>query len=178
MVLVDFSRVELYEAGIRASTEALERAGIGPPAFHDRRVAFFGEYSPRRGVIVHVARTRLPTRTPGYAWSFPGYKADLTAFGVVAHECGHHLEHVLGYCPVMPGKRVTSYEPNAAEALAESVKLFITNPDLLRVGRPRRWAALLAAGLVPPPEMSGWETVLRSRGAHERIIAAAANWAS
>src|SRR5690349_1436766 len=34
---------------------------------------------------------KRPVKTPGYAWSFTGYKADNTAPGVIAHEVGHHV---------------------------------------------------------------------------------------
>lgn len=176
-------RKALLDVGVRLGLDVLDRAGLTQPevvVFPTRhRLNEFGWY--RRGKIhINMMKCRLPVKTPGYSWSFPGYKADLTPVGVYTHELGHHVDKLFGH-PRLTGwskePRVTSYEPNRGEAFAEAFKLFATNPDLLRVGRPVRWEFLLEHGLVSPDELVPWGDVLRRRGAHDKLLKAAENWA-
>lgn len=91
----------------------------------------------------------------GRAWSFPGYTVDRTPYGVMAHELGHHVDRVVGLrkgaywseysddLRAATGEpKLTNYCPNSAEWFAELFRLFVTNPDLLRILRPKFYAAL------------------------------------
>lgn len=89
-------------------------------------------------------------------WTWPGSVTDREPFGVLAHELGHHCDWLVGdrkgsyfseYCEQVklvtrePG--LTSYaDVNPAEWFAEAFRLFVTNPDLLRLVRPRTYAKL------------------------------------
>src|SRR5574342_1404331 len=42
-------------------------------------------------MFVNLKRSRPPVKVPGFQWSFTGFKADLTAPGILAHETGHHV---------------------------------------------------------------------------------------
>ena len=152
------------------------------PKFKDNsKICEYGFYLFGSSTITYnLKRSRVPVKTPGFSWSYTGYKADLTVAGVLAHEFGHYLDDTLK----MPSKKikkeigkekkVSSYEPNTMEVFAESVKLFVLNPDLLRVGRPKRYKFLIALGL-KPVIADTWQTVLGN--AHPKFIAAATNWA-
>lgn len=142
--------------------------------------SYYGFYDWGSGTIsVNEKIVLTPVRTPGFCWSYTGYKADLTGAGVIAHECGHYVDDMLKKPSkhikkaVKGEKAVSPYEPNAYEVFAESMKLFILNPNLLKVGRPKRYAFLREAGLKPLIGDS-WETVLGA--AHPKLIAAAKNW--
>jgi hypothetical protein len=126
-------------------------------------------------------------RTPGFAWSYPGYKADRTIAGVIVHELGHHIwdvrveRGILGHMfqldwdlTIADEARVSSYEPVPEEAFAESIKLYGLNPDLLRVGRPERFYALHDHLELPEPHRTPWRDVLVN--AHPKLIAAAEKW--
>lgn len=89
------------------------------------------------------------------AWSWPGYVIDRTPYGVVAHELGHHCDHLIGirrqsysseYSIAVRAEsgeeKLTNYCPNDAEWFAEMFRLFVTNPDLLAELRPRTFRAL------------------------------------
>lgn len=181
-------KLVLYRVGIERASAVLDASGLPLPGFmnatsRERGGRGYGHYEPvTQTIVVNVTRTVLPPKTPGYSWSYPGYKADLTAFGVTCHEAGHHTDFLL------PDRRarlrevrivretepcVTRYEPNLAEVLAEAFKLFCTNPDLLRAGRPRRFGMLVGWGLVPVEDRA-WQEVLTD--AHPKIIRAAENW--
>jgi len=133
-------------------------------------------YQRTRGIVsVNVRKTKLATKVPGFCWSYPGYKADRTASGVCAHETGHHLQYILKIRkPIMKGPVITSYEPTCNEAFAETARLFITNPDLLRVGRPLRWEYFVKELKLKHLELVPWRLVLK--GAHPRFFEVAEKW--
>ena len=158
-----------------------EYLGVQPPVrgkWKDR-----GLYDPAAArVYVDVTKSLMPVRTPGFSWSFPGSKADLTAVGVTAHETGHHVHEVLGRRELLRvagtmfpyEAAVSGYEPHLGEAIAEACRLFILNPQLLREGRPFRWGFMVdVLGLRPLHDMP-WRHVLVH--AHPRLIAALEGW--
>lgn len=141
--------------------------------------------------------------TTGPAWSYPGYVADRTPFGVLAHEVGHHCDYTRSTIRgsyfgnyssdtrrAANEPRLTRYAPNDREWFAELFRLFVTNPDLLRFIRPRTFALLVVDFRpVPQPDLSAavnelgltpWQHVLNDapgrtlRQTHRKIEAAAA----
>lgn len=105
----------------------------------------------------------------GRSWTYPGYKADVTPLGVLAHEVGHHVGFYKRIFNI-PGARnlVSGYEPNGHEVVAESLRLFILNPQLLQIIAPKRYDYLIASGLKPVVTET-WQEVLA--GAPARIFA-------
>lgn len=85
-------------------------------------------------------------------WSKPGNKADITTFGVTAHETAHHLEFTntvsIRHWWKYKHKPVTSYaRVSVSELLAEAGRLFILSPTLLRAISPNSYQAFVDAGL-------------------------------
>lgn len=132
-------------------------------------------------IFVNVPVTAFPVTEPSARrWSWPGWKTDRTAIGVVAHELGHYIEHYLqelGKMTIDPHraewldiinnyaksyrrrkKQVSGYEPVPSEAWAESCRLFILNPDLLQQGIPERYNFIRR--FVRPSETRPWYEVL------------------
>ena len=123
-----------------------------------------GHYSRKEGkVYLNAANTRNPVMKPGgMQWSYPGYKVDKTPLGVLAHEIGHHIDHTMKFDEnAFPykGEKVTGYEPTVHEAIAESLRLFMLNPDLLHTIAPKRYQYFLDNGLKPTVQQS-WKDVL------------------
>jgi len=160
----------------------LARNPPGRNPWHDKGWYWFGT------LFVNLRRSKVPVKVPGFSWSYTGYKADLTAPGILAHEVGHHVHLELdrrGDVDVRRGllaliravaateAPVSGYEPNEHEVMAEAMRLFIMNPSLLLEGRPKRFAMLVGLGL-QPPHHAPWRDVLRN--AHPRFISAAENW--
>lgn len=88
----------------------------------------------------------------GMAWSWPGYVVDRTPYGVLAHELAHHVDRAHGPTGGLIGSQwrritaeapITTYAPNDNEWFAEIFRLFVTNPDLLSILRPRVFALLI-----------------------------------
>jgi hypothetical protein len=141
-------------------------------------------------IFVNVPRTASPVARPAYrSWSWPGWKTDRTAVGVVAHEVGHYVEHRLQLDgkldPKMHGlawralvakykKTVSGYEPVPSEAWAETMRLFILNPDLLQRALPQRYGFILGVGLLPIERLlrKGYAKILKN----EAYITAAERW--
>lgn len=113
-----------------------------------------------------------PTKTPGFCWSYPNYFVDKTCYGVLLHEFGHYVHYLLSH-PVIPIETpITSYEPDEGERFAETMKIFVGNPDLLKHSNPRRYNFLLKLGL-KPSKKSSWKILLKD--AHPRFIKAVEN---
>lgn len=121
--------------------------------------------------------------TAGRQWSYPGHVTDRTPYGVMAHELGHHVDRVRSEAKGAYGgdfsermraasgePKLTSYCPNDWEWFAEMFRLFVTNPDLLRLVRPRTYELLRAH--FEPVEERPWLRVLWD--APRRTIEAAA----
>lgn len=120
----------------------------------------------------------------GRSWSWPGNSVDRTPYGVIQHELGHHVDHTLStnkgsyfgnFSQRMRldtgEKPLTSYAPNDAEWFAEIFRLFVTNPNLLELLRPKTYAALYER--LQPVTSSVWQAVLAN--APERTIISCEN---
>ena len=189
----------LYQAGLDRMLRFCARNSIPAPAVTrlragDDRRYYLGTcayYRPREGIVIMVEKC-ANRGYGGHAWSWPAYAVDRTPFGVIQHELGHHVDH----CRSEPAKsredvqslfswkiHAESKEPALTgylgtderaptffmEWFAENFRLFVTNPDLCRLLRPRFHAALLAAGLKPVTDET-WEAVFRRFEAPERIV--------
>lgn len=102
-------------------------------------------------------------------WSYPGHTVDRTPYGVLAHELGHHVDGAHGALPSREGygprwrgdtreKPLTGYCDNDNEWFAEMFRLYVTNPDLLRLERPKTFALMRATW--KPVETRAWDQVL------------------
>jgi hypothetical protein len=105
-------------------------------------------------------------------WSWPGSTVDREPYGVVCHELGHHCdwhrspkkgsyggdysERVMKECGE-PG--LTSYaDANPWEWFAEAFRLFVTNPELLKLVRPLTYK-LIAKDFRPAVELP-WDLAM------------------
>jgi hypothetical protein len=145
-------------------------------------------------ITVYYKNCRTPVKTPGYAWSYTGYKSDLTISGILAHEYGHYIDHIRGegnntfsdinYKKIInlilteneiidSHKYMQPYH-HLHETIAESAKLFILNPDLLRIGRPKRYELFVNDYGLKPIVTESWTEVLKN--AHPKIINSSETW--
>jgi len=148
----------------------------------NNNLSSFGLFENKKSKIsLNIKKCKPPTKTPGFCWSYPGYKADLTPYGVVLHEYGHHIHSLdvkniknLFEEKTKSENFVTSYEPNVFESIAEAFKLFLGNPDLLEQGRPKRFNIFFKDLKLKPVINSTWKDVLNN--AHPRFIDLAEKW--
>jgi hypothetical protein len=179
----NFSREQNYQDGVDLCKEFLTLNGLPIPEFRlgtpfKAGPGAYGFYRPGR-VHVAVDRTRLPTKgEPIRAWSYTGWKSDKTAAGVTAHEVGHHVDHCLGYPSnkigiCTKGLELTSYAPNPSEVWAEAMRLFILNPELLLLGKPRAYRWIIENGL-KPIVCERWDMIIRH--AHPRYHQVGKKW--
>lgn len=163
----------LFDYGVSRARLFCEWNKLPVPAFFsNRRLAQdTGYYNPSTtGVVVDVRATAHPVERPHHmCWSWPAFKTDRTAVGVPCHETGHHVQYVMMknrrwdrkwsiLCNNTP--RITSYEPVPSEAFAETMRLFILNPELLRRYSPDRYNFInFALGLQPIEDRDPFEVV-------------------
>ena len=111
------------------------------------------------GINICVEHCAHPcTQEQPRAWSWPASPIDRTPYGVLCHELGHHCDWITSTRKGSYGgdygisvqqqagePPLTNYAgENGWEYFAEAMRLFITNPDLLRNLRPRVYVILLA----------------------------------
>lgn len=189
-----WSKQELYQKALELVIDSLDFWGLPhPKEFHittpsRRRYGsggmHFGLYS--RGIVyVNVQASTQPPTTRGRVWSYPGSKTDRTAAGILCHEIGHHVVYklaVLGrliswknWSPLWRDNKqaVTGYEPTPEEGFAETFRLYLLNPELLRQARPQRFDFVQSLGLRPITE-TPWKRVLKN--APEFIVTNLENW--
>ncbi len=102
----------------------------------------------------------------------PGSFEDHSALGVLCHEVGHHVDYALnpraysrskvsGFSDLIDCEaEVSDEEFNIHESFAEAIRLFVTNPSLLRQGRPARWSLLTDQLGLRPLHKEPWQAVL------------------
>lgn len=108
----------------------------------------------------------------GMSWSHPGYTADMTPFGVVIHELGHHVDMLRStvkdrYRGDFSQKMrkhvkedpITSYCPDDGEWFAEMFRVFVSNPDLIKAIRPKTYLAMTE--YFEPVINLSWQEVLQ-----------------
>lgn len=174
-----FDKVEALEEASGIVREFLWLNDLPVPPIYRSTLSCRGLYRDGK-IYIDLKGTIPPVKVPGYAWSFPGYKADITVYGVLAHETGHHVSAMRRSCYRIwrtghSDPAVSSYgPPNHEEGLAEAIRLFILNPDLLRIGRPGMWNTLTTSYGLKPLHLNPWDEVLIF--AHDRIIQQAEKW--
>jgi hypothetical protein len=122
-------------------------------------------------VLVNVAVTATVVNHPTtMRQSRPGWRIDRTVYGVVQHEIGHHVwryatrsahhkwRTVLRRIP--KAARVSGYEPVPEEAFAETCRVFVLNPDLLKLALPGRYHCLTTTFGLVPTETRDWHDIL------------------
>lgn len=184
---VENNKQRLYDIGDQLITEFLKINNIEKPIIsinnNLRGRGIF--YIKSKNIKINLKKCVLATKTPQYSWSFPGYKSDNTPIGVLAHEVGHYIFEIkknkeittkLNEIINSNEKSITSYDKNNTihEAFAEMFKLFITNPDLLKKGRPLRYNFLINVMGLKPVINSNYIDAFKY--ANERYIVASQNW--
>jgi hypothetical protein len=176
------SKEELLSKGLELIERFSEENGIKvPEVFIDSsKKQVYGLFYPNNVIHVNMKLCRPPVKVPGYDWTFPGYIQDLTPYGILAHEFGHYISDILGKEFRKNFVNIRKIEENVTatdergldEKMAEAARLFITNPDLLKKGRPYRYE--IFSRHYTPTVRNRWKTVLKN--AHPKIISAAERW--
>ena len=154
----------------------LERSWLGVQSYEKGR--------SKIAVAVEDCELRCRLNTPtGTLIHAPASFEDYTALGVLCHEVGHLVDYSLnpltysmrklnGFQSLVDEEvEISRAEHNVRESFAESIRLFITNPDLLLRGRPRRWDHLVYDLKLKPLHDTRWQTVLQKtpRYVHQAV---------
>lgn len=121
---------------------------IEPPQIHEREFPF-GTCAYYRKNNIHITISKCAhVGRGGPAWSYPGYIIDRTPYGVLQHELGHHIEELHKEIAESTWNasehedKITNYCPNNSEWFAEHFRLFVTNPHLHSLFRPKTFKIL------------------------------------
>lgn len=109
----------------------------------------------------------------GYSWHYPRYFTDMTVYGVLCHEFAHyvHCKQQIGikYPRFKHERSISTYELNNIEKIAEAIRLFISNPDLLRRANPKRYAFVTDVVKLKPAVTTHWKRRL-GKQIHPKFI--------
>lgn len=132
-------------------------------------------------VQYNLASTRHPSTVRG--WSYPGYKADRTVHGVLAHEVGHYIWmlRVADFAQrrlewnllIDRSQDVSGLKDGEEDRFAETMRLYILNPTLLRDAVMSRWEFLQRTLQLQPSVTRHWKDVLAGSPPHQK---AAERW--
>lgn len=195
-------KLELYGAGLDACRAFLEDNYLPLPEYIPGRAPHALNKWQNIGLClgsriwVDISLTSKPSMFKGRQWSYPAYKVDRTATGVLAHETGHYIAWLIECFSMTDGKgnkidtrwvqerfsiavkqeaQVSGYMPHIVdEAFAEAMRLYILNPDLLAIARPQRYY-LIRHELGLYHIEGSWRDVLKDAPVH--IRQASANFA-
>lgn len=177
------TKEELLYKGLELMELFCERNGIKTPHVFINsglNFSYYGAFYYKNIIHINMKSCRPPVKIPGYDWTFPGYVQDLTPYGILAHELGHYISDMLGKkfrknfvnIKRLENNVTSSDERGLDEKMAEAARLFITNPDLLKRGRPIRYE--IFRNHYEPVINSRWKTILKY--AHPKIHTAAERW--
>lgn len=178
------TQIELYNRGVRTVREFCRLNSLPQPNIKAvpkvkwvvNACAFYRpDVGPERkhtlpghvaGINICIAECAYPAGEDlSRNWSWPGSMVDRTPFGVLVHECGHHVDWMLGtdkgrywsdVCyrvkDASGEEGITSYaKTNTMEWFAEAMRLYIGNPSLLAALRPKTSGEIFRLGLKPLP---------------------------
>lgn len=176
MILDPYDRNKLFQAGVDKVTKFCLDNKLPPCKFVVQSKSEY-PYDPcayYRKDTITVCLTKCAysaTESQVRNWNWPGSTVDREPYGVLCHELGHHVDY---HCGKVRGKywsdfstsvrfltlekEISSYCPNNAEWFAEMFRVFVTNPDLLRLLRPKTYEIL--ANKFAVKNMQPWEEVL------------------
>lgn len=153
---------ELYDFGIKYIIKFCEANNIKTPKVHKTHIyKNCGYYDYKnKSIYIDLSHCANEADNPGFCWSHRHYFVDREPCGVLCHELGHYLHDVLTDTKLtLPKERkITSYEPNKYERFAETIKLFILNPDLLNKYDPKRYDVLVNKLKLKPIITTDWKT--------------------
>jgi hypothetical protein len=119
----------------------------GPAVIRSKEPSAFGTCAFYRDGYIHIdIGACAGIGRAGRAWSYPGYTVDRTPYDVLAHELGHHMDQAHGaagglrsheWRKLTQEPSISGYDPNDNEWFAEMFRLFVTNPSLLLMLRPK-----------------------------------------
>lgn len=176
------SELEAYAAALGIDMPTIT---IGPYEDAYNSWSARGMYIVReRRINIDPKKCRSATKVPGFAWSYTGFKSDMTPAGVLAHEFGHYIDDVKDVS--RPNRRrlgelhdeegcVSSYCPNPSEWFAETFRLFFLNPHLLWCGKPRTFDFMALELRLPISRRETWQEIMVN--AHPKFAAACVRFA-
>lgn len=119
---------------------------IKPTYRFNNNIKDYGHYYAREGnreIVINLDKCKLSNITKNSACV-----TDTTITGVLIHEFAHYIHYTYYYDILLKSfKRykeplIHFREMDIDEDIAESIRLFITNPTLLQEGRPKRFKIL------------------------------------
>ena len=172
------TKEQLYQEGLNYISLFCKVNNIKMPkiiCYNDNGYYCCGCYDDNKKIIkIYLKSCANEINNPGYSWSHRHYFVDREPCGVICHEFGHYLHDILTNSKLVLPKenKITSYEPDFYERFAETIKLFILNPSLLKEYDQQRYKVLTQKLKLIPIINDDWETVMNKNNMNIKFILA------
>lgn len=126
-----------------------------------------GYYDNYRQIVhINLNKCKKPESEYSQNYTFPGWRYDSTPLGVLAKQCGYHLDNILEnpsldktWCNIFESS-IFKKDESYLNDFSECVRLFITNPGLLKRGRPQKWQYFTKYLKIKPVFDLNWDEIL------------------
>lgn len=128
-----------------------------------------GYYDKYKQIIhVNVNKCKNPENNFSQNFNFPGWRYDSTILGVLGKQCGYHIDNIFeevsqnkNWCSIYESS-IFKKDESYSNDFSESARLFITNPGLLKRGRPQKFKFFTQVLNLKPLFDLPWDMVLQN----------------
>lgn len=135
---MEYTKEDLFQDGLKLVLDILDLNRIPVPFIGKRTLNSAGLYNRGKCYVDVESCAKINPK-----FSYPNFSTNKTPQGVICHEIGHYLTDAcrikVAELKKIKEPPITGYAPNIYEKLAEFLRVFITNPELLREARPKSY---------------------------------------
>ena len=167
-----YTKEKLYKSSLLLCREFFIKNNLSVPEITEKQNQFkpnsTAHYDKYKQVIhINLNKCKKPEFEFSQNYNFPGWRFDSTILGVLGKQSGFHLENILN--EPSQGRIWTSINESpifkkndyCLNDFSECTRIFITNPGLLRRGRPQKWLFFTKYLNLRPVFDLNWDIILQ-----------------
>ncbi len=134
-------------------------------SYKPNSTAYYDKY--KQIIHINLNKCKNPEIEFSQNYNFPGWRFDSTPLGVLGKQCGYHLDNIFeessqkrNWTNIIESS-IFKKDDSYLNDFTECVRLLITNPSLLMLGRPQKWTYFTKYLNLKPVFNSNWEEILK-----------------
>ncbi len=169
----NYTKEKLYKDSLYLCREFFIQNNLSVPEitqninlYKPNSTAYYDKY--KETIHINLEKCKKPELNFSQNYNFPGWRFDSTILGVLGKQCGYHLDNILNepsvgktWCSIIESS-IFKKEESYLNDFSECVRLLITNPELLKRGRPQKWNYFVKYLNIRPVFELSWEYVLQN----------------
>lgn len=168
-----YTKEKLYKESLLLCREFFIYNNIDIPEITDKqhflKLNATGYYDKYKQIIhINTSKCKNPELVFSQNYNFPGWRYDSTIVGVLGKQCGYHIDNIFddvsqskSWCSIYESSIFKKDESYSSD-FSESARIFITNPGLLKRGRPQKFKFFTQVLNLRPLFDLPWDTVLQN----------------